>query len=526
MRQFQRARTRDGVRPFDEFDAEPEHAARPVLQGGPAKLPADLKKRDAVVAAFKHAWMGYERDAFGDDDYHPIRKQGSNLSFTGGMGYMIADAIDTMYIMGLDDEYKRARKWVASSLTFDRDAEFSTFETTIRVFGGLLSTYYLSGDQIFLTKAKDLGDRLMFAFNSPSGLALSSVNFKTGRAVGDHGFPGHISTAEAATLQLEFRYLAHLTGNTTYWTASEKVIKVIKDGLMKPPLVPIYMDYTTGKFSQSDIRLGSRADSYYEYLLKDWLQTSRTEGVYREMYDDAMAAIHDNLVQYTPKSHLLYTAEMPSSRSTCADCARRSHFQKAAKQDHLVCFLGGSLMLGATDGAHADVPPTPEQLGAAAKRDWKAGTELIRTCMETHKTKTGLSPEISYFRTELADDDWYIKNRAWDARYLLRPETVESLFLGWRLTGDQQYRDWGWQVFSAIDKHCKIASGGYATVLDVDELPVKHDDKMETFFLAETLKYLYLLFADSSVLPLTDVVFNTEAHPFPVFKPTIRTGFS
>lgn len=96
-------------------------------------------------------------------------------------------------------------------------------QTTIRVFGGLLSAYYLSGDELFLTKSKDLGDRLVFAFNSPSGLALSSVNFKTGRASGDHGMPGHISTAEAATLQLEFRYLSHLTGNITYWRAAEKV---------------------------------------------------------------------------------------------------------------------------------------------------------------------------------------------------------------------------------------------------------------------------------------------------------------
>jgi len=55
--------------------------------------------------------------------------------------------------------------------------------------------------------------------------------------------------------------------------------------------------------------------------------------------------------------------------------------------------------------------------------------------------------------------------------------------IGRRLTGDQKYRDWGWSVFSAIEKHAKIASGGYATVLDVDEVPVRHEDKMETFFL-------------------------------------------
>lgn len=517
---YQRSRLRETESPLGgvEFD----RPLTPVAQeGAPAKLPADAQKRDAVVAAFKHAWSAYERDAMGDDDYMPISRRGSNMSRPAGtIGYMLTDALDTMFLMGLDAEFRRARKWVASKLSFDRDQPYSTFETTIRVFGGLLSTYYLSGDEIFLTRAKDLGERLIFAFNTDTGLPLSSVNFKTGQAVPDWGNPGMVSTAEAATLQLEFRYLSHLTGNATYWHKTEKVIEMIKKALPKPPLVPIFMNYRDATFGHSDIRLGSRADSYYEYLLKDYLQTGRTERVYRDMYDDAMAAIHDNLLARTPRHNLLYTVEAPSS----------NYNHKEHKQDHLVCFLGGSLMLGATDGGRADVPPRLETLDARAKRDWKAGEELIRTCMETHKTKTGLSPEITYFRTETSssDDgrDWYIKNPGWDARYLLRPETVESLFLGWRLTGDQRYRDWGWQVFSAIEKHCKIASGGYATVLNVDRLPAEHEDKMETFFLAETLKYLFLLFADSSVLPLTDVVFNTEAHPLPVFKPTIRTGFS
>lgn len=101
-----------------------------------------------------------------------------------------------------------------------------------------------------------------------------------------------------------------------------------------------------------------------------------------------------------------------------------------------------------------------------------------------------------------------------------RPETIESLFLAYRLTGDNRYREYGWAIFQAIERHCRIPSGGYASVLDVDRLPVKHEDKMETFLMvrpprlvyacainpgvlqSETLKYLYLLFEDASVLPL------------------------
>jgi len=163
--------------------------------------------------------------------------------------------------------------------------------------------------------------------------------------------------------------------------------------------------------------------------------------------------------------------------------------------------------------------------------------------MNTHDTATGLSPEIVYFRIPsdgmdrhpmAVPSDWYIKGAAsspgvpppYDARYMLRPETVESLFIAYRLTGDQVYRDHGWRIFQAIEKHCRVESGGYVTIINVDEFPAKQEDKMETFFLSETLKYLFLLFEDPSVTPLDKYVFNTEAHPFPIFNPTIRTGFS
>jgi len=201
-------------------------------------------------------------------------------------------------------------------------------------------------------------------------------------------------------------------------------------------------------------------------------------------------------------------------------------------------------MLGATrSGAIVDkvsIPPQPNELSEAGHRDWNTGVELIKTCMHTHDTATGLSPEIAHFRIPSdgmdkmpnAPPDWYIKGAApgtpppYDARYMLRPETVESLFIAYRLTGDELYREQAWKIFQAIEKHCRIESGGYATVLNVDEVPSKLEDKMETFFLSETLKYLFLLFDDSETVPLDKYVFNTEAHPLPIFQPSVRTGFS
>ncbi|KAF9441072.1 glycoside hydrolase family 47 protein [Macrolepiota fuliginosa MF-IS2] len=109
----------------------------------------------------------------------------------------------------------------------------------------------------------------------------------------------------------------------------------------------------------------------------------------------------------------------------------------------------------------------------------------------------------------------------YNARYMLRPETVESLFIAYRLTGDERYRDHGWNIFQAIEKHCRVDTGGYTTIINVDEIPTRKEDKMETFFLSETLKYLYLLFSDDRVLPLDGYVLNTEAHPLPILPRTI-----
>jgi len=477
----------------------------------------------------------------GDDEYHPISRKGTNLTEAGGIGYTIADSIDTILIMGLVDEYARARDWVANNMTFDRDANFNTFEITIRVLGGLLSAYHLSGrDSLFLTKAKELGDRILPTFDTPSGLPLSQVNLGLRQGIHDPEYPSLVSTAEVSTLQLEFRYLAYLTDEEIYWEKAEHVMAVIKAARMPHGLASIFMNTVEGRFAMSAIRLGSRADSYYEYLLKQYLQTNQSESVYREMYDDTMTAIHDHLIQQSFTTKLIYTSELIPERNQQGQISWRL----TPKQDHLVCFLGGSLMLGATKiGTTVDkvsIPPKPHELTPTGLRDWKSGLELVKTCMRTHDTATGLAPEIVHFRIPndgmenkpIVPADWYIKGAqpgapaVYDARYILRPETVESLFIAFRLTGDERYRAEGWRIFQSIQKHCRVNTGGYASVINVDQNPAEQEDKMETFLMSETLKYLFLLFSDANIMPLDEYVFNTEAHPFPIFNPIIRTGFS
>ncbi|GAA5824425.1 hypothetical protein JCM10212_000785 [Sporobolomyces blumeae] len=484
------------------------------------------------------------------------------MSPAGPVGYFIIDSLDSLWIAGMREEYQRARDWVAD-VSFDLDDKFHTFEITIRVLGGLLSAYHLTGenDPMLLEKAVDLADRLLPAFETPSGLPMSFVNLARREGILDPDNHGLTSVAEAGTLQLEFKYLSELTGNPVYWKAVEKAMEVIRKAPSKDGLVPIFMRPDTGHFIPSDIRLGSRGDSYYEYLLKQYLQTNRSEPVYREMHDRAMQGIKKWLVKTTTTQTggskgsskgkqgkgLVYTAELQPRKSRTGEL----QFLEVPKQDHLVCFLSASFLLGVTtdpsaafSNPHAFLraPIDETSLSERQTDDWYVGKELLRTCVDTYvKSKTGLAPEIVNFVTPYssspepssaaASREWFINSRKLaapnppiDARNILRPETVESLFVAYRLTGDPVYREWGWTIFQAFVQHCKLPEGGFASVLDVDQVPVEYEDRMETFWISETLKYLLLLFSGPDLIPLDKYVFNTEAHPLPIFTPTVVRG--
>lgn len=175
-------------------------------------------------------------------------------------------------LMNLTSELAECRKWLHRSLTWDQDQDVNTFETTIRMLGGLLSAHYLSQrlpevssrrDHIYLEKATDLGDRLLSAYTSRSGIPYASINL--GKQVGlpSHADGGASSMAEAATVQLEMKYLSYLTGDESYWRKSEAVLKVLDDNAAQDGLLPIFVHPETGRFTTREIRLGSRGDSYY-----------------------------------------------------------------------------------------------------------------------------------------------------------------------------------------------------------------------------------------------------------------------
>lgn len=504
----------------------------------PVKLNADsiwIARQQSVKKAFIHAWSGYKKYAMGFDELMPLSHRG--VDGLGGLGATIVDALDTAMIMGADEVVTEAGSWIETHLShrIKEKGQVNLFETTIRVLGGLLSAYHLSGGEqgmnsthmgpksiVYLETAKQLADLLLSAFtSSPTPIPFSDVVLRDHSA---HPAPGgQSSTSEVSTLQLEFNYLSTVSGDPKYGMEAMKVLEHLKTLPKVEGLVPIYISPHSGEFIGENIRLGSRGDSYYEYLIKVWLQQgAERDGNFKylyDMYEEATKGIRHLLVQKSIPKGLVFVGELPSG----------SKGAFSPKMDHLVCFLPGTLALGATKGITKEKAMKDNLLTFEDLENLKLAEDLAKTCFEMYTvTSTGLAPEIAYFHTEDYFEqgldggnksseymnDIIIKYA--DRHNLLRPETVESLFVLYRITENPKYREWGWQIFEAFEKHTKVDSGGYSSLDDVTRLPPQRRDKMETFFLGETLKYLYLLFADSTVIPLDKFVFNTEAHPFPI----------
>ncbi|XP_043463104.1 endoplasmic reticulum mannosyl-oligosaccharide 1,2-alpha-mannosidase [Leptopilina heterotoma] len=449
-------------------------------------------RQKAVVEAFRHSWAGYKKYAWGHDNVKPISK-GYHEWFN--LGLTIVDSLDTMYIMGLNEEFKDARDWVEHSLVFTLNRDVNLFEVTIRVLGGLLAAYHLSSDKLFLDKAIDLGDRLLPAFSTRSDVPYSDVNLGMRSAHSPKWGPDS-STSEVTSIQLEFRDLSRSSGQPRFEAAAAKVSEHIHRLEKYDGLVPIFINANTGMFREyATITFGARGDSYYEYLLKQWIQTGKTIDYLRDDYLLGIAGMQKHLVKTTANNKLHFLAELVGA-------AR----EMKPKMDHLVCYLIGTLALG----YHNGLPYTHMDLAH----------KLVKTCYETYAIQpTFLAPEITYFNVlnSLDNNPMYVKSN--DAHNLLRPEFIESLYYMWYFTGNKTYQEWGWKIFQAFENYTKVENG-YTSIGNVRNIQnTRPKDMTESFWFAETLKYLYLLFDDSrQLINLDKWIFNSEGHPLPIYE--------
>ncbi|KAM8725923.1 mannosyl-oligosaccharide 1,2-alpha-mannosidase IA [Acanthopagrus schlegelii] len=471
--------------PFVEYHRPPGTTGHEPLD------PETRERRAKVKEMMKHAWDSYRRYAWGSNELRPVSKQGHSSNLFGSIkGATIVDALDTLYIMEMFEEFDAATDWVEKNLDFNVNAEVSVFEVNIRFVGGLLSAYYLSGKEVFRRKAVELGEKLLPAFKTPTGIPWALLNLKSG--IG-RNWPwasgGSSILAEYGTLHLEFMHLSKLSGNPDF---AQKVMNIRKvlNRLDKPQgLYPNYLNPNSGQWGQHHVSVGGLGDSFYEYLLKAWLMSDKTDEEGKKMYYEALQAIETNLMRKS-SSGLTYIAEWKGGLL--------EH-----KMGHLTCFAGGMIALGA-DGAPSD--KTGHQMEQAA--------EIARTCHESYsRTALKLGPEAFRFDGGVEA----IATRQNEKYFILRPEVIETYMYMWRFTHDPKYREWGWEAIQALEQQCKV-EGGYSGIRDVYASTPNHDDVQQSFYLAETLKYLYLLFSDDDHLPFDHWVFNTEAHPLPVIK--------
>ncbi|PYM01617.1 MAG: glycoside hydrolase family 47, partial [Verrucomicrobia bacterium] len=217
-----------------------------------------------VRTEFLHAWTNYEKYAWGHDALKPLSKTphdwyGQSLFMTP------VDALDTLILMKLDDEAAKAKALIMKDLSFDRDVYVKNFEITIRLLGGLLSSYQLTNDKRLLDLADDLGNRLLPVFNSPTGLPYVYVNLKTGQVRDPKTNP-----AETGTLLLEFGTLSKLTAKPIYYEKAKRALVETFKRRSSIGLVGSTLNVETGAWFDPDSHISGGIDSYYEYLWKCW----------------------------------------------------------------------------------------------------------------------------------------------------------------------------------------------------------------------------------------------------------------
>ncbi|KAF2077591.1 hypothetical protein CYY_001132 [Polysphondylium violaceum] len=446
----------------------------------------NIERAEKVKDAMKHAWDNYVKYAWGQDELRPMASSYHNWF---GLGLTIIDSLDTLLIMEMKDEFIQAREWVESiNIDQDNDYDISVFEANIRLLGGFLSTYHLTNDSLFLDKAIETGNVFLNAFEDDP-FPKQVLNFFTKKGKYNYWSQGCTSLAEVGTLFLEFYDLSETTGNPIWKEKADIILDTLTGfqtkmtGLIPTGLIPD----GTG-FCDQRISVGSSGDSYYEYLLKMWIYYDGKQDKFKQYYMQAS----DSILRFLYKRSNGNTYFVENIKGKTIDT-----------QEHLACFASGMIALGA--GTNIANDKNSNQLYM------KLAHSLVKTCVDTYySTPSGLAPDSVDFDPVTGE----IKPN--NPSFFLRPETIESLFILYRLTGNTIYQEWGWTIFESINQHCRVDRGFVG--LRNTSTPELKDDLQQSFFMAETLKYLYLLYSDSNVIPLSQYVFNTEAHPIPIRK--------
>ncbi|CAM1506517.1 Fc.00g061580.m01.CDS01 [Cosmosporella sp. VM-42] len=483
---------------------------------------SDPKRAAVIKEAFQFSWKNYYDYAFPADSLRPADKSGENDR--NGWGVTPVDSLGTAILMRDEETIQQILDFIPTInfTTTAKDEDISVFESTIRYLGGLVSAYdLLTGpfsdlvsdpaqvDALAL-QAGNLADGLKVAFTTPSGFPDWGVRFNPTIRRGDHGYN---SLAGSGTLVLEWTRLSDVTGNEEYAKLTQKAEQYLlrpqpASSEPFPGLVGHNINTKDGKFRDSNGGWSGGTDSFYEYLIKMYVYDPKSFGEYKDRWIEAA------------DSTMKHLASHPSSREDLTFLMGYSGTTTHPASGHLACFDGGNFILGGI------------ALGKHKYTDF--GLELVESCYQAYaQTPSGVGPEGFHWVDSATPNDtsrnplppsnqadFYAKSGFWasSGAYILRPETIESIYYAYRATGDSKYQDYAWNAFVAINATCRVENGyqGIYNVMRKDGSG--HFTKMESFWLAETLKYLYLIFAEDGEWQVQGEgtngwVFNTEAHP-------------
>lgn len=497
-----------------------------------------LRRQAAVRDAFLHSWKGYKQYAWLQDEVTPV--SGGYKNDFGQRGATLVDALDTLVIMGLDEEFEHALKAIKRiDFTTAGVQKINVFETTIRYLGGLLSAYDLSNakHRILLDCATDLGDMLYAAFDTSNRMPITRWDWENAALNGHQAPDTQCLSAEIGSLTLEFTRLSQLTGNSKYYDAVQRVTDVLEKhqnrtqipGLFPVLVNPLLEDYSSG----GTFTMGGMTDSLYEYFPKQYLLLGGHADQYRRLYENAIAPA---------KKHMFFRPLNPDGQEMLLAGDVRLSSAGSVKLEpetqHLSCFAGGMVALGAkifnrtedlqvarqlVDGCvwAYDSMPTgimPEifqaipchgqeectwdaaKWHAAVKYSYSADYNALHLDVQDIIKADGLQPGFAKIK---------------DPRFLLRPEAIESVFVLYRITGDPALQATAWRMFEAINNATK-AEFAHSAIADVTVATGQQTQKLdqcESFWMAETLKYFYLIFSEPALVSLDEYVLNTEAHP-------------
>jgi ER degradation enhancer, mannosidase alpha-like 2 len=411
-----------------------------------------------VRQEFLHSWNAYKKYAWGHDMLRPVSKTYIDWYKTTLLMTPL-DALDTMTLMGFNQEADSVREYLVKNLSFDQDMYVKNFEITIRLLGGLLSNYQLSGDQRMLKMADDLGTRLMPIFKTPTGIPYVDVNLKTGAIRNSRTNP-----AEVGTLLIEFGTLSKLTGKPEYYAAAKNAALQIYNRRSPIGLVGTWIDASTGKWLDSNSHVSACIDSYYEYLLKSAILFDDPE--MRAAWESSKVAVMKYLADEAPSGLWIGHANMYTGKRT-------------------------KTWFGLLDAFFPAVLALSGDVSNAAR--------LEESCFKMWN-KYGIEP----------DEFDYIAMDTVNSRYQLNPEIMESAYYLYHYTGDQRYLEMGKVFLKNLKLYCRMDEG-YSGLTNV--ATKQRTDLMESYFLAETWKYLFLLFSPPETLEFKKIVFNSEAHP-------------